>query len=209
MCALATAGIALLLVASPASAHEFRKVGKYGLVVGFGTEPAYAGQPNRVQLLVSDAATNEPVADIGNDLKVQVIFGDQSQDLEMEPEFEVHEFGTVGDYGADFIPTRPGKYTFHFTGSIKGQKIDESFTSGPDTFGEVEDPVAAEFPVKDPTTGQLNEKIDREIPRLTSGIGDANDAADGAKTLSYVSLAVGGLGLVVGLIALARGGRRT
>lgn len=209
MCALATAGIALLLVASPASAHEFRKVGKYGLVVGFGTEPAYAGQPNRVQLLVSDAATDEPVADIGNDLKVQVIFGDQSQDLEMEPKFEVREFGTVGDYGADFIPTRPGKYTFHFTGSIKGQKIDESFTSGPDTFGEVEDPVAAEFPVKDPTTGQLNEKIDREIPRLTSGIGDANDAADGAKTLSYVSLAVGGLGLVVGLIALARGGRRT
>src|SRR6266545_3616700 len=45
--------------------------------------------------------------------------------------------GTPGDYRAWFIRTAPGPYTFHFTGSIKGQKVDEKFTSSPTTFDEV------------------------------------------------------------------------
>lgn len=42
--------------------------------------------------------------------------------------------GTPGDYRGWLIPTRPGKYTFHFTGTIKGDPIDERITASPTTF---------------------------------------------------------------------------
>ena len=203
--AAAVVGVVVLSLAAPASAHEFRAVGKYGFLVGFSVEPAFAGYPNGVSLTVTDAKTEEGVADIGNDLGLEVSFGDQTQELELEPKFEVGVFGTVGEYGADFIPTRPGKYTFHFTGSIKGQQIDESFTSSPEGFAEVGDTVAAEFPVKDPTTGQLAEKTDREVARVEAAATDAGDSADSAKTLTFVALGVGALSLIVALAALARG----
>src|SRR6478735_9175556 len=58
-----------------------------------------------------------------------------------EPAYvEVGGDGTPGDYRAWFIPSQPGPYTFHFTGSVRGTKIDESLTSGPTTFDEVQDP---------------------------------------------------------------------
>jgi hypothetical protein len=49
-------GAAMLLAglaAAPASAHADKKVGRYSFVVGFGTEPAYAGQPNSLQVIIS------------------------------------------------------------------------------------------------------------------------------------------------------------
>jgi hypothetical protein len=138
----AVAGLAGMLVvftsAGPASAHEERKVGKYMFHVGFGDEPAYAGAKNSVQLLLHDAKTDKPVTSIGDQLKVDVTQGadsaandSQKMTMNIEPDFEVGEFGTPGDYRAFFIPTSPGTYTFHFTGSINGQKVDQKFTSGP------------------------------------------------------------------------------
>lgn len=205
--AAALVGAVIVLLAAPAGAHEFRHVGKYNLVVGFAVEPAFSGYPNGVQLFVSDAKTEKPVADIGNGLEVEVEFGDQAVPQELEPKFEVGAFGTVGEYGTDFIPTRPGKYTFHFTGAINGQKVDESFTSSPEGFGEVNDTTEAEFPAKDPTTGQLAERLDRELPRVEDDVSAVSDDVDSGKTLTYVAIGVGGLGLVIGLIALARGGK--
>ena len=126
--ALAIAIGLIVLQAGTASAHEERVVGRYHLAVGFGDEPAYAGVENSVQLFLHDARTDKPVVDLGPTLKVQVMTGSKTMPpLVLEPDFEVGEFGTPGDYRAFFIPTRPGDYTFHFTGSIKGQKIDESF----------------------------------------------------------------------------------
>src|SRR5207253_4900637 len=57
---------------------------------------------------------------------------------------------------------------FHLTGTIKGQKVDETFTSGPSTFSDVDDPSGVEFPVKDPTAGELTTRLDRELPRVTA-----------------------------------------
>ena len=45
--------VGILIVASPASAHEGRNVGDYNLVVGFLHEPAYEGQLNAVSLVVT------------------------------------------------------------------------------------------------------------------------------------------------------------
>ena len=202
----------LALLAGPAAAHEEREVGGFALVVGFGQEPAYAGQPNSVQLLLSKGGN--PITDLGDTLSVAVGFGDQSKDVSVEPFFEIGEFGTPGDYRAWFIPTRAGQYSFHFTGTIRGTKIDETFTSGPKTFGDVVSPADVEFPVQDPTNGELADRIDREIPRLETSIADLKTSADrsigsavddasGARTIALVGVALGALGLIAAIAAIA------
>jgi hypothetical protein len=197
--------------AGAALAHEERAVGKYHFAVGFGDEPAYTGQKNSVQLLLADA-NDKPVVDLGDMLKVEVAFSDQKMDLTLEPNFEVGEFGTPGDYRAWFFPTRPGDYTFHFSGSIRGQDVDESFTSSPTTFSAVTDPTQVEFPAKDPTTAQLAQRVDREVPRLTSAIAaersSAKKNADSAKTIGYLGLGVGALAVILAVIALATSRRQ-
>src|SRR6266508_341149 len=191
--------------AGPASAHEERKIGKYNVEVGFGDEPAYTGDKNSVVMFLNDA-NDKPVVDLGDTLKVDITTGtstDDTQKLSMTmPNFEVGGDGTPGDYRAWFIPTAPGPYTFHFTGSIKGQKVDEKFTSSPTTFDEVQDPAKVEFPAKDPTTGQLSARVDRETQRLNASLADARrqakDEAGTARLIAIVAVVVGALGLAAG-----------
>jgi hypothetical protein len=199
------AGLLLALGAAPASAHEERKVGRYVFHVGFGDEPAYAGDKNSVQVLLHDATTDKPVVDLGDTLKVDVTAGNTDtpkMGMSVEPDFEVGEFGTPGDYRAFFIPTAAGAYTFHFTGTINGQRVDQKFTSSPTTFDEVQDPAQVSFPSKDPTTGQLSTRVDREAQRLTAAVAasaqrarDADDAAGTARLIAIVGVVVGALGL--------------
>jgi hypothetical protein len=202
----------LALGTSPALAHEEREVGPFHLAVGFGQEPAYAGQENSVQMFLNDA-NDEAITNLGDTLKVEISYQDQTMPaLTMEPNFEVGEFGIPGDFRAFFFPTRPGSYSFHLAGTIKGQEIDETFTSGPSTFSDVEDPSGVEFPVKDPTTGQLAQRLDRELPRVTATAqaqaAAARDRADGARTLAFVGILVGGVGLVAGGTGIVFGARR-
>jgi hypothetical protein len=208
--AAALAVATLVLAAGPAAAHEERKVGGLEMAVGFGQEPAYAGEPNSVQLLLHQGG--QPVTDLGDSLKVTVGFGDSSKDLSIEPNFEIGEFGTPGDYRAWFIPTRSGTYSFHFTGSVGKTEIDETFTSGPKTFSDVVSPSDVEFPVQDPTTGELAERIDREVPRLRSSIQDAtraaSDEASNARTLGLIGIVVGALGLIAGIGGIAAARRK-
>jgi hypothetical protein len=208
--AVGLGALALPLLAAPASAHEARHVGKYHFTVGFGDEPAYQGEKNSVILLLADAK-DKPVTDLGDTLKVEVSAESapgKTLSLAMEPFFEVGEFGTPGDYRAWFIPTAPGKYTFHFTGSIKGQKVDERFTSSSTTFDEVADPAKVEFPDQQPTTGQLAARLDREVPRLEAAVAagrkQGRDDASGARTLAIVGIVVGVIGIGVGGFALGR-----
>lgn len=205
------AGLLIPLLASPANAHEAKTVGKYHFVVGFGDEPAYAGEQNSVQLILADAK-DKPVTDLGNTLKVEVTTGTaEPLQLAMEPFFEVGEFGTPGDYRAFFIPTAPGSYSFHFTGTIKGQKIDQTFKSGPQTFSDIEDPAQVQYPVKQPTGGQLATRADRETTRINAALtaerDQAKDDAASARTLAIVGLIVGAPGLVAAIVALMRGRR--
>jgi len=193
--------------AGPASAHEARKIGKYDVEVGFGDEPAYTGDKNSVQLLLNEA-NDKPVVDLGDTLKVDITTGSSTDDTQklsmtMQPNFEVGGDGTPGDYRAWLVPTAPGPYTFHFTGSIKGQKVDEKFTSSPTTFDEVQDPAQVEFPVKDPTTGQLTARVDRETQRLNTALADARrQAKDEAGTALLIAI----VGVVVGVLGLAAAG---
>jgi hypothetical protein len=212
MVAAALAALLVPLLATPASAHEARTVGKYHFVVGFGDEPAYAGEKNSVQLLLADAK-DKPVTDLTDTLKVEVTTGSaEAMQLSIEPFFEVGEFGTPGDYRAFFIPTAPGSYSFHFTGTIKGQKIDQTFKSGPQTFSDAEDPAQVQYPAKQPTTGQLATRVDREAGRVDAALAAAQDQAKddaaSARTLAVIGLVVGALGLLVAIAALVMVVRR-
>jgi hypothetical protein len=172
------------------------------MAVGFGTEPAYAGQPNSVQVLLSEHG--KPVTDLGSTLKVEVKFASSTKELPIEPNFEVGEFGTPGDYRAWFIPTQIGTYAFHFTGKIGSSPVDTTFTSGPKTFSDVLDPAEAEFPPTNaPTNQELATRLDRETPRLADAASAASSVADSARTLGIVGIAVGALGLIVAVAALA------
>ena len=191
-------GLALLANAAPAAAHEVRQVGAYRFTVGWGTEPAYAGQENSVQLILARRTTGKAVVGLGNTLHVTVGFGTQTMTLALEPTFDPDTgLGTPGDYRAWLFPTVPGDYTFHFTGTIGAQKIDQSFTSGPTTFSTVQDPTAAEFPVQTPTMTELAQRVNVALPRLAS-----SSQASRAELFGLIGMVVGALGLVVAVVAL-------
>jgi hypothetical protein len=217
-------GAALLLAtlaAAPASAHAERKAGAYSFVVGFGTEPAYAGQPNSLQVIISQGG--QPATDLAGKLDgllAHAFYGTKADpkldkiELPLEPHFG-DGWGTPGDYRSFFVPTQAGAYTFHLHGKLGTQKVNLVIPSGPDTFSNVNDPAKSAFPaVKDPTAAQLAQRLDRETTRLNATVQQdmtaqqaAEDAARQAWLLALVGLGVGVIGLVVGGLALARARR--
>lgn len=166
---------ATFTAAGVAGAHERRQVGAYVMRVGWADEPTYAGVENAVQLLLSDAS-GKPFTEVPEDLKIEVIYGTQKMGpLALDAAFGKN-FGRPGDFRARIIPTRPGNYTFHFVGALKGQRIDQTFTSSDTTFDPVREGAAIEFPVKDPSPGQLAEKLDRLNGRLEATAAEAAQA---------------------------------
>ena len=104
--------------------------------------------------------------------------------------------GQPGKFRAWLVPTRPGTYTFHITGTAKGQPIDMTSTCSPETFACVADVSDIQFPVKDPSAGQLADRLSRELPRAEA----AMETATGARTLAFAGLAgaVIALGAAIG-----------
>ncbi len=117
----------------------------------------------------------------------------------------VDVFGEPGNYGGEFFPTRPGTYSFRFFGTVEGNDVDETFTSSEETFSDVNDPSADAFPAADPSNAELAQRLDRETARVAD---ESEAAAGGARTLAFVGIGVGLLGLIVGGMALARARKR-
>jgi hypothetical protein len=171
--------------------------GAFLMRVGWTNEPTFTGVRNAVQLFLSDAQDN-PITDLSGGLTVQVSYqGQRSDALALEPAFGA-TFGTKGEYDAPLLPTRPGEYTFHFTGTIHGTPVDESFTSSPKTFDSVKDDSAIEFPVKDPSRGDLATAVQRLVARtnplpgqinvVQASAGSAHDEATRATVLGAIAL---------------------
>jgi len=202
--AIVAGGLALSTIL-PASAHEVRTVGAYQFTVGWLHEPAYADEQNAIQFLLKDAKGN-PVSDLGDTLKVEVIYQTETMPaLSLNPTFDPDTgLGMPGEYLASIIPTRPGKYTFHFTGSVKGQSVDQAFTSSPTTFDEVKEPTAVEFPAQDPTRAQVSQRLDRLDSRLAAAQTSATNGADLARNLAIAAIVLGALGTVGLIITLSR-----
>jgi hypothetical protein len=195
---------ASVLFAFPASAHEARTVNGYHWLVGFGNEPTYAGFQNFVVLFLN-APNGTPVLNIGDKLHVTLETGSASRRFALEPSFDPDSgLGTKGEFDAFFIPTTPGPYTFHFTGNLGGP-VDQSFTSGPQTFSTVDDPTSIQFPVTVPSNLELSQKIDQEVPRLTASITSASNEASNSSSKATTALIVGAVGVVVGLVGVGFG----
>ncbi len=208
MTALAVlAGVPILLIAAagPASAHVLKTAGPYHLLIGFGNEPTYEGAQNSVFLLLTNAKTGAPVVDegLGDTLKVEVGFGTQHKQLPLVSSYDPDSGqGTKGVYNAYFIPTAPGDYTFHFTGSIHKTAVDLTVKSSPTTFDSAHDPAGIEFPQQAPSNVQLAQRLNAESARLAGGISAASTKAAQASA----ALAVGIAGLIVGAAGLCAGG---
>jgi hypothetical protein len=198
---MALAGAAVFLSATAAFAHEQRQVGAYQLTVGWLNEPTYVDAQNAVIVIIKEAQGNL-VDDFGDQQKLQVTVstGNQtSTPLDMAASFDPDSgLGTHGEFLANIMPTRSGDYTFHFTGTIRGQKIDEKFTSGPKTFNTVDEPTASQFPVKDPSIGQLSGLTNRLSSRLDAGVAAAKSKADSASSKATIGVVLGIIGIVVG-----------
>lgn len=204
---LAVAGIAglLALPAGPALAHGDEEVGDLGVTLGFGTEPAYAGQPNSVQVLLS--LDGEPVTD-AKGLTAEVTFGSETTTFDLEPNFLVGVYGDPGDYRAWFVPSQPGPYTFHVVGEVEGEEVDVEMTSGPDAFAEVHDTLEAAFPaVQAPSNEELAGRLEADGARVADARAAAAQAIDDAsqlRTIAIIGLVVGAIGLIAAIAALAR-----
>ncbi len=122
----------LLASAAPVLAHEGREVAGYEVEVGFIDEPVYVGGRSGLELFVNKAGA--PVEGFEATVKAEVIVGEQKRDLPLST-----REGEPGAYQSVFIPTAAGPYTFHLTGAIEGTAIDESFTSSPEGFNEVQE----------------------------------------------------------------------
>lgn len=178
----ATVAVALSMIAGTGTVlgHESRDVGDLTFVVGFLEEPVFSGQKSGLDLRVSRGET--AVEGLEETLRAEVTFDGQVRALEISP-----AFGEPGAYRSVFFPTAAGPYTFRIFGEVEGVAIDEEFTSGPDTFSEVQDVAGGQFPVQFPATGDI--------------VRDA-EAGAAAATTATIALVVGGAGLVAGLVAL-------
>jgi hypothetical protein len=193
--------VALVLFAGPVAAHEHRDVNGHTFVVGWDVEPPFTGVANAAGVEVTRGTT--PVD--GAQLKAEILFGDKTSTQRTAPIDMEAAFGEPGKYSAPILPTRPGVYTFHITGTVDGQPVDQNFTSSKDTFESVEDP--QEFPVKDPTRGELAQKIERLDPRMANeakAAAASQSSADRARTTAFAALALAVVGLVLALSARRR-----
>lgn len=171
---------------APIAAHDRKAVGALTLVLGWEKEPAFSGSINGVVVGITDKTG--PLIKVEGGLSVEITFGTERITLPLEPAFNrPHEFH------AALVPTRAGTYTFHVTGRINNQPIDVTSTCGEGTFDCIADASAIQFPVKDPSAGELSARLERSLPRV-------DDAARDASTTRRIALAALGLS-VASLVA--------
>ena len=176
----------LLVVPTRAMAHESRDVGKYQMVVGFSVEPAYEGQKNGLDLRVRVPGTPPtPVLGLEKTLQVEISFVGVDKKI-TKPVRAVSAANDPGHYTADVLPTQAGQYRFRIFGTVEGQQVNETFTSG-DKFSNVEQASALTFP--------------DELPQVRSIEGAATEAQTSADAAA--STASNARAIAIGSLALA------
>jgi hypothetical protein len=179
-----------VVVSTTAAAHERKIVGRYHLVIGWGDEPAFSGIKNAVEIDLTDSAAT-PVTELGGGtLSVEVIYGDQRVTLPLRPVRQ-----PPGKFRAWLVPTRAGAYTFHIIGTIRGEAIDVSSTCSDTTFACVSDVADVQFPARDPSPGQLADRLDRGLPRAE----DAASAAGVARVSAFAAMALAAIAIAVAI----------
>jgi hypothetical protein len=191
LAAVASLAALLALVSAPSVsfAHERRTIGsgKYDVVVGWDTEPAYVNQRNAAGVRISKAGTNpaQPVTDADKTIKLQVRQGAQTRTFDLRA-----VFGQPGYYVADMLPTRAGDYVWTLTGTLGSDVVNEVFDSADGKFDAVRAGSDVAFPVAAPDPDQVRLELQA-----------AQSASQSAQTIAYVGVALGVLGLVAACLA--------
>ena len=191
LAAVVTFAALLGLLAAPSMtlAHERRTIGggKYDVVVGWDSEPAFVNQRNAAGIRISKAGTNpaEPVTGAEQTLQVQIRQGGQTRQFPLRA-----VFGQPGYYVADIVPTRAGDYVLTFTGGLGAEQISEAFDSADGKFDAVASASGVEFPVAAPDPDQVNAQLQA-----------ADASVQRALTIAYVAAGIGVLGCALALAA--------
>jgi hypothetical protein len=192
---VAVLGLAAVLVSpGTALAHERRTVGngQYDVVVGWSGEPAYVSMLNGATIRIMNAGTTTPVTGADKTLKLAIRQGASTQAFPLKA-----AFGQDGFYTADIVPTRAGDYQWSFTGDIGGTPINETFDTADGKFNAVQSATGVQFPVQLADPAQASAAVE-----------SAQADAQGARTLALVAIAVGIVGLLIGLTALMMSSRQ-
>ena len=185
-----------------ASAHKELTSGDYAIEMGFNQEPALQGELNGLFLSVTDSKTNTPVTGLGSTLKAEIAFGDAKRTLTLEP-----QEGQDGVYIAWVVPTEVGDYTWRVFGTIDGNPVDVSATSGPDSFNAVEPKSDVSFPGTGSDAGTATGSGSDVSNQLIAMRDQADSAASAASTARWIALIGVGLsivGIVLGGVAVRR-----
>jgi hypothetical protein len=193
----AIAALASLLAGPTVSlAHERRTIdgGKYDLVVGWDSEPAFVGERNAAGIRISKAGTNpaQPVTGAEQSVQLQVRQGAQTQQFPLRA-----VFGQPGYYVADIVPTRAGDYVWVFSGTLGADALDETFDSADGKFDAVMPASGIEFPVAAPGPDQVNAQLET-----------AQSTTQRALTVAYIGAVLGVVGCILAVVALVMRPRR-
>jgi hypothetical protein len=177
--------LAALLVTRIVFAHGHTMVGDYELVIGFHNEPAIQGEPNGLDLFVTNSKTKEKVNKLEATLKAEIIFGSSKRQVEVKP-----QWGVDGAYTAYVLPTEAGDYTWHIFGSINSTPVDVSMTSSEQTFGAVIARSEYSFPEVELSTSELK--------------ASSNSASSTALYVGLGGVILGIAGVVLGFVAMRK-----
>ena len=192
----------VLLLPLAATAHERRALGgdggpgneRYIVDIGFRDEPVMVDQPNALLVWVTEVGeAGGPVEGLEASVNVEAEQEGQTVPLALVPQSD------PGLYEASFRPIKTGDYGIRLFGRIEQLSIDETFAPDVIDSSWLEPPAAT-----DASQAPSNTPRSRRGAQL---IEEANMRAAHSQRLAYVGIALGTLGLLIGLLALARSGR--
>lgn len=193
------AGVVFASLPLASVAHERRALGgnggpgdeRYIVDIGFRDEPVTVDQPNALWLWVTEVGeAGGPVEGLEASLSVEVAQEGQIVPLSLVPQSD------PGFYEAPFRPMKTGDYGIRLFGTIEQLPVDETFSP------DVIDASWLELRAATDTS-----QVSSAAPRSRRGaqlIEEANMRAAHSQRLGYIGIALGTLGLLVGLLALAR-----
>jgi hypothetical protein len=167
MATLAIVASSFAFTSNVALGHERRAVGPYTFVVGWIDEPAYVNSINSLDLTVTETTGAKAVEGLEKTLKADLTFGGSTTS---QPLTITARFGLPGKYSGYVLPTKPGDYTFHITGTVGTTNVDEKFESGPGRFGAIESTDPLQYPQKVVSNSDLAARLDQLQTLVIAGI---------------------------------------
>lgn len=170
----------LLTIDQVALAHTRVEVGPYAIVVGWAEEPAIIGERNALVIEVTEG--EEPVAGVEASLNAELQYGGQTFAANLNPTAD------PGQYTVEIFPTVRGQYAVRLSGSIGDVAVDEVIEPE-----EVFSAARIQFPEAQPDPRDLKAEIDELTNQLES-----------TRSLAYVGIGIGALGIILAAVSLIR-----